>query len=136
MQASTPTVPAPATNTTQPTDTPTTQESTPTVPAPATSTTQPTDTPTRTPTVTPSAADFEAQVLVLISQQRTQNGCVPLTVDPRLRTAAYLDSQDMAVANFFSHTGSNGSTPAQRISAQGYVWNTWGENVASGQASP
>lgn len=116
--------------------TPTTQAPTVTVPPPTTSTAQPTATPIRTPTATPSPAEFEAQVLALVNQQRTQAGCAALTVDSRLRNAAYLHSQDMAVNNFFSHTGSNGSTFDQRVTAQGYTWSTVGENITVSRTTP
>jgi uncharacterized protein YkwD len=46
--------------------------------------------------------------------------------------AAYLHSEDMALNNFFSHTGSDGSSAGQRISLQGYPWSTYGENIAVG----
>ncbi len=38
----------------------------------------------------------------------------------------------MALDNFFSHTGSDGSSPGQRISRQGYPWRAYGENIAVG----
>jgi uncharacterized protein YkwD len=41
----------------------------------------------------------------------------------------------MVTANFFSHTGSNGSTLAQRVNATGYAWSSLGENIAAGQTS-
>lgn len=34
-----------------------------------------------------------------------------------------------------SHTGSDGSTFAQRITAAGYVWSQAAENIAAGQTS-
>ena len=52
-----------------------------------------------------------------------------------LTNAASVHSQDMATNNFFSHTGSNGSNAGQRITAQGYQWSTWAENIAAGQSS-
>lgn len=50
----------------------------------------------------------------------------------RLEAAALAHSQDMQRGNFFSHTGSDGSSPGQRITRQGYTWSTWGENIAAG----
>ena len=41
----------------------------------------------------------------------------------------------MAAANFFSHTGSDGSNAGQRATAAGYLWQSWGENIAAGQPS-
>jgi uncharacterized protein YkwD len=52
-----------------------------------------------------------------------------------LSQAAHAHSLDMQAGNFFSHTGSGGSTLAQRINATGYVWSTIAENIAAGQAT-
>ena len=41
----------------------------------------------------------------------------------------------MVANNFFSHTGSNGSTLGDRATAAGYAWSSLGENIAAGQAS-
>lgn len=59
----------------------------------------------------------------------------PLTQDSQLITAARDHSQDMAQHNFFSHTGSDGSSIGQRVTATGYGWRTVGENIAAGQTS-
>jgi uncharacterized protein YkwD len=52
-----------------------------------------------------------------------------------LSQSSLVHSDDMAAQNFFSHTGSDGSSAGQRITAAGYVWQTWGENIAAGQSS-
>ncbi|MDL5031482.1 CAP domain-containing protein [Pelomonas sp. APW6] len=52
-----------------------------------------------------------------------------------LAQAAQRHSQDMVDRNFFDHTGSDGSNAGQRISAAGYRWSSWGENIAAGQSS-
>lgn len=44
-------------------------------------------------------------------------------------------ANDMAANNFFGHTGSNGSTVAQRVRAKGYKWCIVSENVAKGYRS-
>ncbi|MBE0568364.1 MAG: CAP domain-containing protein [Deltaproteobacteria bacterium] len=49
-----------------------------------------------------------------------------------LAMAAYLHSEDMALNDFFSHTGSDGSSAGERIARQGYPWRTYGENIAVG----
>jgi uncharacterized protein YkwD len=59
----------------------------------------------------------------------------PLTLDLRLREAARSHSYDMAANNFFSHTGSDGSTPGDRASRSGYTGGSWGENIAAGRSS-
>ena len=47
-----------------------------------------------------------------------------------LETAATAHSKWMLAADVFSHNGSNGSTPASRVTATGYKWNLVGENIA------
>ena len=85
---------------------------------------------------------FAEQMLYAVNQARaTQQNCggeimpaVPaLTWDLDLQDAAYSHSSDMANNNFMSHTGSDGSSPQDRIEATGYSWSTWAENVAAGQ---
>lgn len=56
----------------------------------------------------------------------------PVSWSDNLAMAAYLHSEDMVLNNFFSHTGSDGSSAGQRISRQGYPWRTYGENIAVG----
>jgi uncharacterized protein YkwD len=52
-----------------------------------------------------------------------------------LEQAAQKHSDDMATRNFFSHTGSDGSAPWQRLTAAGYNWRSMGENIAAGYTS-
>lgn len=58
-----------------------------------------------------------------------------LTWNDRLFSAAARHSQDMATNNYFSHTGLDGRSAAQRIAAEGYAWSWVGENIAAGQSS-
>jgi uncharacterized protein YkwD len=74
-------------------------------------------------------------MLALINQARCAASITPLTVNPLLNNAATLHSIDMAVNNFFDHTGSDGSDVGTRVSAQGYPWIWVGENIAGGQTS-
>lgn len=87
---------------------------------------------------------FQSALLARINAERAAgatcgsrfNGPAPaLQWNTALTNAASLHSQDMANNGFFSHTGSNGSNAGQRITAQGYQWSTWGENIAAGQPS-
>jgi uncharacterized protein YkwD len=89
--------------------------------------------------------DFENQVLTLVNQKRAAGATcggvykppVPaLSLDTRLRCASRKHSKDMAVNNFFSHTGSNGSTPFQRMTSAGYVWRAAAENIGAGYSTP
>ena len=96
-------------------------------------------------TATCGHADFVNQVLLRVNQRRAQGascgaqgsfGPAPaLAWNNLLTQAAAAHSQDMATNNFFSHTGSNGSTMAQRVTATGYDWSSLAENIAAGQTS-
>ena len=77
----------------------------------------------------------EQQVFELVNLQRSHNGLNAFVADSRLQTSADLHSQDMALNDFFSHTGSDGRWFADRISAQGYDWTMCAENIAAGYTS-
>ncbi|MET8414078.1 CAP domain-containing protein, partial [Streptomyces sp. NPDC005195] len=77
-----------------------------------------------------------AQVVALVNQERATAGCGPLTEDAQLEKAAQAHSDDMAARNFFEHTNPDGADPGQRITAAGYRWSTYGENIAQGQQTP
>ncbi|MEJ2453369.1 MAG: CAP domain-containing protein [Candidatus Thiodiazotropha sp.] len=50
----------------------------------------------------------------------------------QLENAAQVHSDAMASNDFFDHTGLDGSSPGERITAAGYAWYTYGENIAAG----
>ena len=56
----------------------------------------------------------------------------PLAWNCKLEAAALAHSRDMAERNFFDHYGSNGSNPGNRMTLEGYIWSTYGENIAAG----
>ena len=75
----------------------------------------------------------EAAFLKLINDYRASKGLKPLTATKSLNTAAYKHSLDMGQKNFFSHTGSDGSSFTTRMSREGYTYSTYkGENIAAG----
>jgi uncharacterized protein YkwD len=82
------------------------------------------------------ASPYVSRIIELTNQHRVANGCPPVTENGYLNSAAQGHSVDMALNDFFSHTGSDGSNPGQRITAAGYAWSTYGENIATGQATP
>lgn len=53
----------------------------------------------------------------------------------QLESAATVHSTDMAVNNFFVHTGSDGLRVGARTNAAGYKFQKVGENIAAGQTS-
>ena len=50
--------------------------------------------------------------------------------------AAARHAADMAGHDYFSHTGRDGSSPAQRVRRAGYGYRMTGENIAAGPMSP
>jgi uncharacterized protein YkwD len=98
----------------------------------------PTPTPRPTATATPQPnTTFEQEVIRLTNVERAAHGCPPLVAEVHLMNAAEGHSTDMAVNDFFSHTGSNGSNPGQRMLAAGYPGFTqWAENIAAGYTTP
>lgn len=112
--------------TTAPATAPTTAKPSPTAPRP-TATTAPGGS---------SNSSFAQQVADLVNDRRSQAGCGPLTVDPKLTAAAQVHSDDMADRNFFDHASPEGYHADHRIEAAGYRWSSWGENIARGQKDP
>jgi uncharacterized protein YkwD len=81
-------------------------------------------------------ADYEATLVALINEARQEQGLQPLVGQSQLISAARAHSRDMACNDFISHTGSDGSRPADRVSAQGYDYSWVGENIFAGNSSP
>ncbi|MCT9092757.1 CAP domain-containing protein, partial [Streptomyces sp. ASQP_92] len=92
---------------------------------------------TRRATPRPAAPGVPAdvqQVLDLVNSERSKAGCSALTTNSKLYDAALKHSENMAAQNFFDHTDPSGAGPGERITAAGYKWSTYGENIARGQA--
>ncbi|MBL8050581.1 MAG: hypothetical protein JNM46_05110 [Anaerolineales bacterium] len=83
-----------------------------------------------------SAVAFAEEVIRLTNVERKKVGAVAVTAQAQLTQAAQTHSIDMACNQFFSHTGSDGSTPFQRIFRFGYSYASAAENVAAGYATP
>jgi uncharacterized protein YkwD len=77
------------------------------------------------------AKAIEQQVVNLVNQERATRDLHLLTLDGMLTASARGHSQAMAASNFFSHTGADGSNAGERMEAEGYNWNAWGENIAA-----
>ncbi|WP_225827490.1 sigma-70 family RNA polymerase sigma factor [Streptomyces naphthomycinicus] len=90
----------------------------------------------RTPQAQPAPTGTVAQVVDLVNKERAAAGCGPVTEDPQLERAAQGLSDDMAARGFFDHTDPDGNGPGERITAAGYRWSTYGENIARGQQTP
>ncbi|MFB6624118.1 sigma-70 family RNA polymerase sigma factor [Streptomyces sp. NPDC056374] len=107
---------------------------TPTRTATPTPTTAP-PTPRRTPRPTP-APTREERVTGLVNQLRAEAGCAPLRIDPRLTEAARGYARDMAARGYFGHASPEGEFADSRITAAGYAWSAWAENLDQGTADP
>ena len=85
------------------------------------------------------------RVLELVNNARTEprrcggrpfNATRPVSRSAVLGKAALLHAGDMARHNYFSHTGRDGSTPAERVRRVGYKFRATGENIAAGPSTP
>jgi uncharacterized protein YkwD len=56
----------------------------------------------------------------------------PVRRNKRLNRAAKKYARKMARKDWFDHDAPNGTGPGERISAEGYAWSAWGENIAAG----
>jgi uncharacterized protein YkwD len=72
----------------------------------------------------------------MINQERANQGMAALVISSQLTAAARQHSRDMACNNFFSHTGSDGSSPFQRISWAGFSYSAAAENIYGGSSTP
>ena len=72
------------------------------------------------------------RVLELTNDRRVAHGCRPVRWNDKLGLAAQRHTRRMADANTLSHQLPGEPSPGRRIRNAGYVWTTWGENVAMG----
>ncbi|MFE7530480.1 sigma-70 family RNA polymerase sigma factor [Kitasatospora sp. NPDC057542] len=106
-------------------------------PAESPTPTTPTPTPTVTRTATATAQpNPERQLVDLVNAERTKAGCTPLRIDARLHSSAQKHADDMATRGFFDHVNPDGVRAEARITAVGYRWSQWGENLDRGPTTP
>ena len=74
-------------------------------------------------------AYFGVDLNLMASQMAALSPLPPVSMNAKLMAAARAHSLDMFTAVYQSHTGSDGSSPGSRITAQGYVWSAYGECV-------
>lgn len=89
---------------------------------------------------------LEAEVLRLTNRARSrsqncgregvQPKAAPLKANSKLTLAARRHAKDMAANSFFSHDSRDGRDAGDRITAAGFRWSWWGENIAAGYGSP
>jgi Ca2+-binding RTX toxin-like protein len=73
---------------------------------------------------------LETLFLQLVNEARANVGAKPLTFDGELLDSTDAHSAWMDQTDTFSHTGVNGSSPGDRMTAAGYGWQGYGENIA------
>jgi uncharacterized protein YkwD len=78
---------------------------------------------------------LEDEVTVLTNDEREEAGCDAVATDERLRDSARGHSEDMAVNDYFDHTGQDGRSPFDRMADAGYP-DPAAENIAYGYRTP
>lgn len=85
--------------------------------------------------------EFEATMLSLINEGRAEGrncgdtffpAAPPVGWDTRIENAALNHSIDMAENQNFSHIGTDGSGPGDRLLMEGYDWSIFGETILVG----
>jgi uncharacterized protein YkwD len=70
-------------------------------------------------------AGTAVRLYALVSKARLDEGLAPYNLSTLLSVAAQRHADDLAAHQIWSHTGSDGSTPKQRIAEAGYAAWTW-----------
>lgn len=98
--------------------------------APATSPTEPPSTPA------PPPPGSTSEAVALANRERVAAGLTPLTADGGLADAARSHSMDQATMQSTTHTGSDSSSPEDRVARSGFDATSLAENVAAGYGTP
>jgi uncharacterized protein YkwD len=70
----------------------------------------------------------------LTNAERTKAGLAKVAVNSRLNTAAQLQADQLAARQLLQHEvpGAQYPMPEDRLASAGYIWQAFGENLASG----
>ena len=74
----------------------------------------------------------ERQIFDTCNSARVRHGLSPLTWSEQATASSKKHSTDMANNNYFSHTSLSGTTPGDRLKAEGISWRGCGENIIAG----
>lgn len=74
----------------------------------------------------------ESRMVAAVNRQREKAGCSPVRLHEALDRAARAHSAAMARSGRLSHTGADGSSPADRMRKAGYRVFSAGENLTAG----
>jgi uncharacterized protein YkwD len=90
------------------------------------------------PTWPAAQPDLAAQVVTLVNAHRAQLGLVALVVSPTLTATAEWKARNMAAYDYLDHDdlAPDPRTAEERLAACGYMATEWGENIATGYATP
>ena len=98
-----------------------------------------TSSPSGAPPSDAPAADAWGDMLDAVNETRlsgascggeAQPPVAPLAWSAPLAQAAQAHADDLATHDLFSHTGTDGSSPGDRVAEAGYPWSVVGENIA------
>ena len=92
--------------------------------------------PSETAEIKAERQTFIDEVLRLTNLERQKAKLSDLTLNQSLNNAAQIQSEDLALGDFFAHTSPDGTTLADRLETGGYTsYSTAGENIAAGQVT-
>ncbi|MFG3251185.1 CAP domain-containing protein [Streptomyces sp. NPDC048187] len=74
-------------------------------------------------------------MVAAVNRRRAEAGCAPVRLHKALNRAAGRHSAAMARAGRLTHTGADGSSPADRMREAGYRVGSSGENLTAGSGS-
>lgn len=79
---------------------------------------------------------FIDRIVELTNIERSKAGLPPVILNSQLAASAQSHSQDMALQDYFKHTGLDGSTASTRNQAAGYQGFSGWENIGVGYSTP
>ncbi|MCL2574260.1 MAG: CAP domain-containing protein [Defluviitaleaceae bacterium] len=80
--------------------------------------------------------NYEREIFKLTNKERQKHGLTTLIWNKKLADVAHDHSQDLALSNTFSHTGTDGSTPELRVHRANTSIMFMGENISGGRKNP
>ncbi|HXH70421.1 MAG TPA: CvpA family protein [Pyrinomonadaceae bacterium] len=85
---------------------------------------------------TRSRPELEAEMLMLVNQERSANGLAPLEADPEMAEVARRHSADMFSRGYFAHNTPENKSPFDRMRESEVRFRTAGENLALAPTVP
>lgn len=92
----------------------------------------------KAPTDSPSSPELASalELVALVNADRVGRGLPAFSWHELLWAAANGHSKEMAANGVMRHQGDDGSNAGDRITAAGFVWSAWGENLGAGYTDP